>query len=122
MPERTSNGMSSTPRTPFFETKVPATIRLRPGSVTTWRWSCLPVNWEKAISARLPLPPGLRNNITRLRCYVPPRPDPLARHGRLHSAFPRFPSIGLWSQVSRDDVHDRVLVGRTRRPHLQPDP
>jgi len=56
MPACTSSGMSSTPRTPFFAMKVPDTIRLRPGPVTTWRWSCSHVNWEKVIGVRLPLP------------------------------------------------------------------
>ena len=46
----------------FYATKVPATIRLRPGSVTTWRWSCSRENWEKAIGARLPLPPRPHSN------------------------------------------------------------
>lgn len=46
----------------FYATKVPATIRLWPGSVTTWRWSCSGANWEKVIVARLPLPPRRHSN------------------------------------------------------------
>jgi len=52
-------------------------------------------NWEKALGR----PFHQDHTLTRLRCCAPSKPDPLARRGRLHSAFPRSSSIYAWGEL-----------------------